>query len=100
MIPRAHRRRKVLWNAELRREDGDVVGCQMLDISAGGARIRTEVQFPPGTSVDLIVERVGVFPGTVLWQRGSHAGIGFLEDASSVELRLTAGTGASLMLTE
>ncbi len=99
MIDRAHKRMKVVWPAELRRECRIPIRCHVLDIATGGARIRAELFFPVGSIVDLVIDRIGVFPGKVLWQRGNHAGIGFLEEAEVVQRRLAEAPRVSQVTT-
>jgi hypothetical protein len=70
--------------------DGRVLECTALHISAGGARIRIHQRFEIDSTVVLVIDRLGVFPGEIRWQRGNHAGIRFLEDAQIVEERLSA----------
>jgi hypothetical protein len=97
MIPREYSRRKVLWNAEVRRGKGHPMKCQVLDIAAGGAKIRTDARFSVGSTVELIVgQRGAVFPSKVLWQRENHAGICFLEDPWTVQARLDEAMPAKL----
>jgi PilZ domain len=89
MEQRAHRRKPVLWSARLHR-DGRVLECAALHISAGGARIRIRERFRIDSTVVLVIDRLGAFPGEIRWQRGNCAGIRFLEDAQVVEKRLSA----------
>jgi hypothetical protein len=89
MDQRVYRRKPVLWSARLHR-DGRVLECAALHISAGGARIRIRQRFEIDSTVVLVIDRVGAFPGEIRWQRGNYAGIRFLEDAQIVEKRLRA----------
>ena len=84
---RTTRRMKVMWNAALR--CGDTTSdCQVLDISAGGSRIRLAEPLPVRSEVVLVVDRVGRVPGQIIWRRGNYAGIQFLEDRQTVQERL------------
>jgi PilZ domain len=89
MEQRVSRRKPVLWSAKLHR-DGRVLECQTLHISAGGARIRISERFEINSTVVLVVDRVGAFPGELRWQEGDYAGISFMEDAQTVAKRLGA----------
>src|SRR5262245_16167729 len=62
MEQRAARRKPVLWSGRLHR-DGRVMECQTIHISAGGARIRISERFAINSTVLLVVDRVGAFPG-------------------------------------
>ena len=77
----------MLWSARLHR-DGRVLECPTLHISAGGARIRISQRFEINSTVVLVIDRVGAFPGEIRWQRGNYVGIRFMEDAQIVEERL------------
>jgi hypothetical protein len=57
----------VLWSARLHR-DGRVLECAALHISAGGARIRIRQRFEIDSTVVLVIDRVGAFPGEIRWQ--------------------------------
>jgi PilZ domain len=67
-----------------------------LHISAGGARIRISERFEINSTVVLVVDRLGAFPGEVRWQEGDYAGVSFLEDAQTVERRLSAALPESV----
>jgi PilZ domain len=69
MEQRVRRRKPVLWSATLHR-DGRVLECPTLHISAGGARIRTSDRFEINSTVVLVIDRVGAFPGEIRWQEG------------------------------
>lgn len=78
---------KVVWNAVLR--CGDIASdCQVLDISAGGTRIRLAEPFPVRSEVVLVVDRVGALPGQIIWRRRNCAGMRFSEDRQMVQERL------------
>ena len=95
MEQRASRRKPVLWSARLHR-DGRVLECLTLRISAGGARIRISERFEINATVILVIERLGAFPGEIRWQEGDYAGVSFLEDAQTVETRLSAALPESM----
>ena len=88
MIPRVHERRRVLWDGKLH-TDGEVLECQVLAISAGGARVRIPSALSIGGCVLLFIPLLGSFPGVVRWQRERQAGISFLEAAEAIQERLT-----------
>ena len=95
MEQRVRRRKSVLWSARLHR-DGRVLECPTLHISAGGARIRISERFEINSTVVLVIDRVGAFPGEIRWQEGDYAGVSFMEDAQTVEKRLRAALPESV----
>jgi hypothetical protein len=95
MEQRVGGRKSVLWSARLHR-DGRVLECPTLHISAGGARIRISERFGVNSTVVLVIDRVGAFPGEIRWQEGDYAGIRFMEDAQTVEKRLRAALPQSV----
>ena len=96
MEQRVRRRKPVLWSARLHR-DGRVLECQALHISAGGARIRIGERFAINSTVVLVIDRVGAFPGEIRWQEEDYAGVSFMEDAQTVEKRLRAALPESVI---
>ena len=86
-IPRAHERKRILWTGKLHHGD-QVLDCQVLDLSAGGARIRTAKPWTASSAVVLVCDHLGPLRAEVRWQRANYAGIRFLEDASFIEKRL------------
>jgi PilZ domain len=95
MEQRVRRRKPVLWSARLHR-DGRVLECQTLHISAGGARIRISERFAINSTVVLVIDRVGVFPGEIRRQEDDYAGVSFMDDAQTVEKRLRAALPESM----
>ncbi len=51
--------------------------CQLIDVSQGGAKIRTATLLAPGDHVSLEVDGLGTLAGSVRWVRDSHVGIAF-----------------------
>jgi len=86
-VPREHQRRRVLWNVKLH-QDGRIWGCQVVDISAGGAKVRLTEPLAISSRVVLEIERLGNLKGEVRWQNHAFVGIGFLESPDVVEKRL------------
>ncbi len=77
--PRSQRRYarcSVIWHGELETVDG-TRECTILNMSAGGAKIRMEVPPVQGTRVVLKTLRFGDFPGSVRWSGENAAGIQF-----------------------
>jgi hypothetical protein len=59
--------------------DGTVHSVTIVDVSAGGFRLRTGDTLPIGEHVFLRVARYGDFPAQIRWALGSDAGGVFLE---------------------
>ena len=53
-------------------------------------------RFEINSTVVLVIDRVGAFPGEIRWQEGEYAGIRFMEDAQTVEKRLRAALPKSM----
>ena len=87
VIPRAHERRRVLWDVMLN-QNCRMWRCTAFDVSPGGIKIRIAEPLAINTKVVIAIDRAGNFPGEVRWQDKGLAGIGFLEDAAVVEERL------------
>jgi hypothetical protein len=87
IIPRAHERRRVLWDVKLN-QNGRIWTCNAFDISPGGMKIRIDEPLAVNSRVVVAIDRVGSFPAEVRWQDKGLAGIRFLEDAVVVEERL------------
>lgn len=80
---RRHPRSLVDWSGVLR-DDRGAVKFDVLDVSAGGARLRTDRELRANSKVMLDIHRVGGFLGEVVWQYPDGAGIRFLEDPRDV----------------
>ena len=53
------------------------VACQVIDVSQGGAKIRTGLRLGVGDRVRLEIDGLGIISGMVRWVRDGHAGIAF-----------------------
>ncbi len=67
---------------------GEMVDCVVLNISAGGAKVRVLQPLEFDSAVRLRVERFGDFPGVVAWQDGAYIGLQFLIEPSEVIRRV------------
>ena len=77
-------RSSVYWHAQL--EQGEnTVDCMVLDISAGGARVRAERRIGCHEAVTLRVGQALACRGCVAWCERDYIGIRFKDDAASVE---------------
>ena len=86
-IPRAHKRKRVLWDVMLN-QNGRIWKCAAFDISPGGIKIRIAEALAINSRVVIAIDGAGNFPGEVRWQDKGLAGIRFLEDAAVTEERL------------
>ncbi|MBZ6377637.1 hypothetical protein B5C34_03910 [Pacificimonas flava] len=77
---RAGPRRRVLFRGELLTGSGPVA-CTVVDVSAGGARIRTDTPLEPGAPVTLTVPGHPDFQGVIAWGNDGKAGVAFLDIA-------------------
>jgi len=61
------------------------VDCRILDISVGGARLRTERKFDHDKRFPLMIYRFGEFPVQVAWEEDTDLGIAFVDDAEEIQ---------------
>jgi hypothetical protein len=80
-------RKRVIWNGRLYR-DGDVLECEIVDVSAEGARARLAVRMVVNATVVLEIDRLGMFPGEISWHAANEIGVRFLESAGMINERL------------
>jgi hypothetical protein len=59
--------------------DGGELPVEVLDISSGGFRLRSDEALVIGEEVQLRVPRYGDFPAQIQWVKGHEAGGRFLE---------------------
>jgi PilZ domain len=76
---RLHRRRAGAWTAMLETMRGDRIGCVVLDLSPGGAKLLLEKTLPVGELVTFITERFGTHRGRIAWSSGARAGLAFAD---------------------
>ena len=60
--------------------------CMLVDISQGGARIRTDAVLERGQHIRVAVRGHGTLAGRVLWMKGGDVGIGFFAKLAYREL--------------
>ena len=84
---RLDQRTKVIWNGRLYR-DGEVLACEIFDVSAEGAKARLTVCMAVNATVALEIDRLGMFPGEICWHTANEVGIRFLESAYTIQERL------------
>ena len=84
--PTEHRRFErttVLWSGDLVYRE-QIVGCIIVNISAGGAMVRLEDPAFVMTPVVLRNPRIGDLTAEVLWRRDDELGLKFLDDPETV----------------
>jgi len=69
--------------------------CQLIDLSQGGAKIRSRLTLQVGERVRLKVAGLGTLSGVVRWVRDGHAGIAFITSLPYRELAQWIATGAA-----
>jgi hypothetical protein len=74
-----HPRTAVYCSAKLAAA-GRTWDCQLLDISAGGAKIRLPAPLDPAAALSLTIGSHGTFPARLVWRNGQYLGIAFLCD--------------------
>lgn len=84
---RVHVRKPALWKAQIR------VGlehfpCRVIDMSLGGAGLRTDAHLLLGTRLKLVVDHIGVFKAKVAWVDDDQMGIMFTIDENEVRFLL------------
>ncbi len=70
--------------------NGSSVACDVLDISAGGGRLRSVEPLDHDGALTLRIEGFGEFPGDIAWKRGQSLGMRFRDDPEKVAEVLTA----------
>jgi hypothetical protein len=81
---RRHKRRSGMWAAHLELGQDRRVGCVVLDLSDGGAKLLLKQPVAKGKIVTLISDRVGSRGGRVVWADGNRVGVEFLEGSADV----------------
>ncbi len=61
------------------------IECRVLDISAGGARIRIDETIDTENNLQLMIYRFGEFETEVAWEKDSDIGVVFVEDPNQIE---------------
>lgn len=93
--PRAHERSKVaLAGYLILDEDADEeIGCEIADLSPGGAKVKVGMRFKIGTAMQLKIGTLGPYPVTVRWQRLSDVGLRFeLDEETMAEVIMAVAT--------
>jgi hypothetical protein len=87
---RAHKRKAVLWSARIETNSGPC-DCIILDLSLGGAKLRTTAEAMSRQHVTLVIDRFGALRAEVMWARRGHMGVRFI-DAPDQIAHVVGGT--------
>ena len=80
---RRFERTTVLWSGHLVFQE-QIVACVIVNISAGGAMVRTEDAAFCLTSVVLRSDHIGELAAEVVWRQGDELGLKFIDDPETV----------------
>ena len=86
---RIHLRTSVSFEASLVFEGGNA-GCTVVDISVGGAKLRTDSQLARESPLILEIKAYGAFPGHVRRQSAGELGMAFDEPPEVIAETLIA----------
>ena len=76
---RRYKRKPVLWSARVELRTGPSE-CIILDLSLGGAKIKTtHAPIPAHQVVTLVIDRFGALRAEVAWSRMGHMGLRFID---------------------
>jgi len=84
---RAHARRAVCLTGRILCADG-AAECAVVNVSAGGARLRAAGDFAAGLEVRLELPACGGLPAVVVWAREGELGLRFTGDPAEVACAL------------
>ena len=84
---RRFERAKVLWSGQLIYGD-ETAACLIVNISAGGAMVRSEAAAICPASVTLRNARIGDLAAEITWRKNDEMGLKFLEDDQTVAIRI------------
>lgn len=82
-----HPRSAVLCPAKIQSGDRQI-DCEILNLSAGGAKVRVSQSFDYEPSVSITIDDFGTYPCDIVWQDGEHLGIRFPESVREQTERL------------
>ncbi len=80
---RRFERTTVLWSGHLVHGD-QAVACLIVNISAGGAMVRTDDAATCPASVTLRNSRIGDLAAEITWRKNNEMGLRFLDDDQTV----------------
>ncbi|HZT51090.1 MAG TPA: PilZ domain-containing protein [Stellaceae bacterium] len=75
---RQHKRKPVLWAARIETQDGPS-DCIILDLSLGGAKLRSAAEVAAQDMITLVIDRFGALNAEVMWARSGKMGVRFVD---------------------
>lgn len=89
---REYKRSSVSWTGKLSWGD-ETVRCDLVDISAGGARLQLARPVQYRVPVTLTIDQIGAFPGEIVWHGGYCLAIRFLDGQREAQGAAVADLG-------
>ena len=80
---RKHERIDVLFSTEIIFGD-KVIGCEVLNISLGGLRVRASWALPRGEEIILKIDKAGDYKAAVVWAHEGELGLEFSDDPERI----------------
>jgi hypothetical protein len=80
---RQHKRKPVLWAARIETRDG-ACECIILDLSLGGAKLRSAAEVAKQQMVTLVIDRFGALNAEVMWARSGRMGLRFVDEPDQI----------------
>ena len=78
---------------------GNRLPCEIVDLSRGGAKLRTTADVSQHSYVILVCEAFGSLEGYVMWRKGQLAGIKFTDPGAATSLGPLLAAGANTEIT-
>ena len=93
---RQHERIDVLFSTEIIFGD-KIIGCEVLNISLGGIRVRASWALPRGEEIILKIDKAGDYKATVVWVHEGELGLGFSDEPERIShlMSIIAAYGGS-----
>jgi hypothetical protein len=73
---RGHNRHSLRVSGRIQAE-GLWQDCEVVNVSAGGAKLQVQGEYRQGQELTLEIDPCGLFPGVVAWVRGGELGLQF-----------------------
>jgi hypothetical protein len=80
---RQHKRKPVLWAARIETREGPCE-CIILDLSLGGAKVRSPASVVKEQMVTLVIDRFGALNAQVIWARSGKLGLRFVDQPDQI----------------
>ena len=77
--------------------DGDrSAHVAVFDVSVNGAELRLLAEFECSDTVNLKIDRFGMFPAEVIWRKGNHLGLKFVDAPETIARMLPEAFASKL----